>query len=155
MCFSIVKLVSTPICPNPSFSWVSIQIELISFISEIIFNCLERFRLSRTQWNLLCRLTYGIYCTGGSFSDRPVPVVRDSTLELTFQTAVEFHTFYQRALGWTPSHLVEFEVSSIEPNRVVGEISANHTPEMTLIHPQEISPDIDPNALIIRIDHMD
>ena len=102
---------------------------------------------------LLCRLTYGIYCTGGSFIDRPVPTCQDSILELNFQTVAQFNTFHQRALSWTPSHLVEFALNEVQPNRVVGQISANHTPEMSLIDPKDISP-ADSSALIIRVDHM-
>ena len=104
---------------------------------------------------LLCRLVYGIYCTGGAFPDRPEPTYQDSTLELNFETVSKFNTFHQRALGWTPSHLVEFILNDVSPTRVVGQISANHTPEMTLINPSDVSPDIDSNTLIIRIDHMD
>lgn len=102
----------------------------------------------------MCRLTYGVYCTGGSFPDRPEPIYRDSILELNFQTASKFYTFYQRALSWTPSRLVEFGLNEISSRRVEGQISANHTPEMTLMSPQDLFPGIDSDAVILRVDHM-
>ena len=110
--------------------------------------------MSQSQWILLCRLTYGIYCTGGAFSDRPVPVYQNSILELHFSTVTEFSTFHQRALSWTPSHLVDFSMTEISSNRVVGQVRANHTPEMTLMDPRDAFPDADPESVIIRIQHM-
>ena len=102
----------------------------------------------------MCRLTYGIYATGGSFENRPVPVFQDPDLTVNFNTVREFNEFRQRALRWTPSQLVDFSVDEISSNRVVGSISANHTPEMTLIDPRNIAPDTNSDMVIIRVDHM-
>ena len=128
---------------------------LYSFIIlEIVFSCQERFRLSHSQWKLLCRLSYGIYATGGTFENRPDPVYQDPVLEINFSTVREFNEYHQRALSWTPSHLVDFSVDEISANRVVGSISANHTPEMTLIRPQSGPSDADSDVVFLRIDHM-
>ena len=124
----------------------------LTFDSVIIFTSPERLRLSCTQWRTLFKLTYGIYATGGRFHSRPEAILRGSSLEINFATALEFTEFHQRALGWTSSHLIDFNVEIYSPHRILGRISANHTPVITVVEP-EGPPESDPRVLTLQIDH--
>ena len=116
-----------------------------------MFTSPERLRLSHSQWRLLFKLTYGIYCTGGTFVSRPEAILEGSRLEINFQTSLEFSEYHQRALSWTPSHLIDFDVEIHSPHYILGKISANHTPTNFPQTCNTKSPDV--RFLITTVDH--
>ena len=118
-----------------------------------MFTSPERLRLSHSQWRLLFKLTYGIYCTGGTFVSRPEAILEGSRLEINFQTSLEFSEYHQRALSWTPSHLIDFDVEIHSPHYILGKISANHTPTMTILEPDD-ERNSRPGIYVLRVEDM-
>ena len=99
----------------------------------IRFECDEPIRLSLRQWQLLSACTFGAYCTGQEFENRP-PYTLDGTLmTVSFTSSSEFTDFTRRAFRVIVSRLVAFTVDTVTEKVVTCKALFNHTPFLDVV----------------------
>ena len=121
----------------------------ITCILELIFTCVETFRLGRARWLLLSRLVFGVCSAGLDVGDRPEITFSESILKLHFSTQAQFNQFCRRAFSHDASRLVDFEILSMEPHQVKCGLILNLTPKLRVVPPGHPEPDIENSDVVI------
>ena len=91
-------------------------------------------RMRAPQWNLLARLSFRLYSSGATVTDRPEPVFKDdNTLVLSFESQFVFQRFSRMLLQYEPGNSVFFVTPVTTGAEIVSHAIFNSTPKVELL----------------------
>ena len=82
---------------------------------------------------MLAAASFGIYCTGQAFENRPDYTLDGTLMTVNFASSNDFSDYVRRAFRVVVSRLVAFTVDSVAPNSVTCRALFNHTPILEVI----------------------
>ena len=86
------------------------------------------------RWNLISRLVFRLYSSGGDCVDRPPAVFQNTdTLVLTPESASSFASFTRMLAQFAPGNTVYFQTNISNELEIVSTIFVNNTPRVTAL----------------------
>lgn len=81
------------------------------------------------QWNLLSRLTFRLYSSGGDCVDRPSVVFQDDgVLVVTPDSSASFASFARMLMQFDPGRTVFFNTRIVSEFEIISTVVVNNTP---------------------------
>ena len=86
------------------------------------------------RWNLISRLVFRLYSSGGDCVSRPAAVFQDNTtLVLSPESASAFASFTRMLAQYAPGNTVYFQTHVLTEFEIVSTVLVNNTPRVAVL----------------------
>ena len=86
------------------------------------------------RWNLISRLVFRLYSSGGDCASRPPAEFQNSdTLVLTPESAFSFASFTRMLAQYEPGNTIYFQTNASNELEVVSTVLVNNTPRVSAL----------------------